>query len=99
MLEMSVPKMRLIEEVRLAGLALTAVDWATLSPRSVARLNELRLITMTFEFSLLPFLRSYLTIFILKILLPGAASACSFDDESLFVSQLNLNYEYHILLQ
>ena len=62
-LEMSVPKIRLMDEVRLAGLALagTAVLGAVvaLSILSVALLNEFLLITITFEFSLFPFLRSY----------------------------------------
>ncbi len=62
-LEMSVPKIRLMEEVRLAGWALAGTPVlgavVALSILSVALLNEFLLITITFEFSLFPFLRSY----------------------------------------
>ena len=72
MFEMSVPKILLIDEVRLAGFAMVTIGapeevivalcgwWLALSPLSVARLNEFLLMTMTFEFSLFPFLRSYI---------------------------------------
>ena len=74
MLEMSVPKILLIEEVRFCGGGFEPlVGWAdiiafaddvrarpspttALSALSVARLKLFRLITMTLEFSLFPFL-------------------------------------------
>ena len=64
MFEISVPKMRLIDEVLFAGFALAGIRTVALcglalSPRSVALLNEFLLITITFEFSLLPFFKSY----------------------------------------
>jgi hypothetical protein len=72
MFDMSVPKILLIEDVRFAGFALAAtwgppteVDivalwgwWLEQPSRSVARLNEFLLITITLEFSLLPFFKS-----------------------------------------
>ena len=82
-LDMSVPKNLLIEDVRFAGLALAAgiVDefviwaceaedmvgfwcWLALSTLSVALLKEFLFITITFEFSLFPFFKSYILIWL-----------------------------------
>lgn len=83
--EMSVPKMRLIDDVLLAGFALAATPIAptvalcgfALSPRSVALLKEFLLMTITFEFSLFPFLSNYHECLMILDTVQDEALACS----------------------